>query len=73
MPDGMELLSRSLRAGHALPAAIELVGEEIPEPMGSEMMIVYEEQQFGISLSEALMHLWSGWRAWICAISSPRF
>jgi len=57
MPDGMELLARSLRAGHALPAAIELVGEEIPEPMGTEMMIVYEEQQFGISLSEAFMHL----------------
>ncbi len=57
MPDGMELLARSLRAGHALPAAIELVGEEIPEPMGTEMMIVYEEQQFGISLSEALTHL----------------
>jgi tight adherence protein B len=57
MPDGMELLARSLRAGHALPAAIELVGEEIPEPMGTEMMIVYEEQQFGISLSDALTHL----------------
>jgi tight adherence protein B len=57
MPDGMELLSRSLRAGHALPAAIELVGEEMPEPMGTEMMIVYEEQQFGISLSEAFLHL----------------
>ena len=57
MPDAMELLARSLRAGHALPAAIELVGEEMPEPMGTEMMIVYEEQQFGISTSEALLHL----------------
>jgi tight adherence protein B len=57
MPDGMELLARSLRAGYALPAAIELVGEEMPEPMGTDMMIVYEEQQFGISMSEAFMHL----------------
>ncbi len=57
MPDAMELLARSLRAGHALPAAIELVGEEIAEPMGTEMMIVYEEQQFGISMSEAFAHL----------------
>ena len=40
MPDGMELLARSLRAGYALPAAIELLGEEMPEPMGTEMMIV---------------------------------
>jgi tight adherence protein B len=57
MPDSMELLARSLRAGYALPAAIELVGEEMPEPMGTEMMIVYEEQQFGISMSEAFRHL----------------
>jgi tight adherence protein B len=57
MPDGMELLARSLRAGYALPAAIELVGEEVPEPMGTEMVIVHEEQQFGISMSEAFSHL----------------
>ena len=50
-------MARSLRAGYALPAAIELVGEEMPEPMGTEIMIVYEEQQFGISMSEALRHL----------------
>jgi len=57
MPDAMELLSRSLRAGHTLPSAIELLGEEMGDPMGTEMKIVYEEQRFGISMSEALFQM----------------
>lgn len=57
MPDAMELLARSLRAGHTLPSAIELVGKEMPDPMGNEMTIAHEEQQYGISTSEALLHM----------------
>jgi tight adherence protein B len=57
MPDAMELLSRSLRAGHTLPSAIELLGEEMADPMGTEMKIVYEEQRFGISMTEALFQM----------------
>jgi tight adherence protein B len=57
MPDSMELLARSLRAGHTLPGAIELLGEEMPDPMGKEMAVTYEEQQFGISTAEALIHM----------------
>jgi len=57
MPDAMELLARSLRAGHTLPSALELIGNEIENPMGAEMGIAYEEQQFGISTSEALVHM----------------
>lgn len=57
MPDAMELLARSLRAGHTLPSALELVGKEMPDPMGNEMTIAHEEQQYGISTSEALLHM----------------
>lgn len=57
MPDAMELLARSLRAGHTLPSAIELVGKEMPDPMGNEMTIAHEEQQYGISTSETLLHM----------------
>ncbi len=57
MPDAMELLSRSLRAGHTLPSAIELVGSEMENPMGAEMAIAYEEQQFGLSTSDSLLHM----------------
>jgi tight adherence protein B len=57
MPDAMELLARSLRAGHTLPSALELLGEEMESPIGTEMAIAYEEQQFGISTSESLLHM----------------
>jgi tight adherence protein B len=57
MPDAMELLARSLRAGHTLPSAIELLGEEMGDPMGTEMKIAYEEQKFGISVSDSLSHM----------------
>jgi tight adherence protein B len=54
MPDVMELLARSLRAGHTLPSAIELAGKESPDPLGTELRIVYEEQRLGLGLSKAL-------------------
>jgi tight adherence protein B len=57
MPDAMELLARSLRAGHTLPSAIELLGEEMGDPMGTEMKIAYEEQKFGISVSDSFTHM----------------
>ena len=57
MPDVMELLARSLRAGHTLPSAMELAGKETPEPLGTELRTAYEEQRLGLSLSEALRHM----------------
>ncbi len=57
MPDVMELLARSLRAGHTLPSALELASKETPDPLGTELRMAYEEQRLGISLSEALRHV----------------
>ncbi len=57
MPDVMELLARSLRAGHTLPSAIELAGQETPKPLGTELRMAYEEQRLGISMPEALRHM----------------
>jgi tight adherence protein B len=57
MPDAMELLARSLRAGHTLPSAIELLGEEMGDPMATEMKIAYEEQKYGISVADSLAHM----------------
>ena len=53
MPEAMELLARSLRAGHALPSSIELAAKEIPHPLGTELKIVYEEQRLGLGLNAA--------------------
>jgi tight adherence protein B len=57
MPDVMELLARSLRAGHTLPSAIELASQETPQPLGRELRLAYEEQRMGISMAEALRHM----------------
>jgi tight adherence protein B len=56
MPDAMELLARSLRAGHTLPSALEVIGNEMEDPMAAEMGIAYEEQKYGISVADALVH-----------------
>lgn len=57
MPEAMELLSRSLKAGHTLPSTLELVAQEIPPPLGKEMRITYEEQRLGLSVSQALRRM----------------
>lgn len=57
MPETMELLARSLRAGHALPSSIELAGKEVPDPLGAEMKTVYEEQRLGLSVPAALKRM----------------
>jgi tight adherence protein B len=57
MPEAMELLARSLRAGHALPSCIELAGKEVPNPLGAEMKTVYEEQRLGLSVPAALKRM----------------
>jgi tight adherence protein B len=57
MPDVMDLLARSLRAGHTLPSAFELAGQETPHPLGTELSIVYEEQRLGIGLNGALQDM----------------
>jgi tight adherence protein B len=57
MPEAMELLARSLRAGHAMPSSIELAGKEIPDPLGGEMKTVYDEQRLGLGLNAALQRM----------------
>jgi tight adherence protein B len=54
LPDAMELVARALRAGHALAAGMHVVAEEMPAPISKEFGRVYEEQNLGISLDEAM-------------------
>ncbi len=54
MPEALELLGRSLRAGHSLAAGFGLVGSEMADPIAKEFRRVFEEQNFGIPLEEAL-------------------
>ncbi len=54
LPEALELLSRSLRAGHSLAAGFGLVGSEMQDPIGREFGRAFEEQNLGITLDEAL-------------------
>lgn len=54
LPDSMELVARALRAGHSLAAGMHVVAEEMPAPISKEFGRVYEEQNLGIPLEEAL-------------------
>jgi tight adherence protein B len=56
-PEAIELLSRSLRAGHALLTGLEVVAEESPDPVDREFRQVYEQQRFGLPLEESLLGL----------------
>jgi tight adherence protein B len=53
-PDVIDLMARALRAGHALPTALQLVADEAPQPVGSEFRLLFDQQNFGMSLTDAL-------------------
>lgn len=54
MPEALELLSRSLRAGHSLNAGFGLVASEMDAPLATEFGRCFEEQNLGIALEEAI-------------------
>jgi tight adherence protein B len=54
LPDAMELVARALRAGHSLGAGMHVVGEEMPAPISEEFSRVYDEQNLGIPLEDAM-------------------
>lgn len=54
LPDALELISRALRAGHSLGAGFRLVSEEMDEPIGREFQKVFEAQNLGVSLEDAI-------------------
>lgn len=57
LPEALELMSRALRAGHALPTAIKMVADEMPEPLAGQFRIVHDEVTYGITMQEALKGL----------------
>lgn len=57
LPEAMDLMSRALRAGHSLTAAMDLVAQEIAAPLGPEFRRVFDEQNLGLPQREALLNL----------------
>jgi tight adherence protein B len=54
LPEALELVARALRAGHSLAAGLHVVAEEMPAPVADEFNRVYEEQNLGIPIDDAL-------------------
>ena len=55
--DAVDMISRAIRAGNALSSAIQLVGEEMADPIGYEFRHVTEEIRLGVDPGEALLRL----------------
>lgn len=57
LPDALELISRSLRAGHAFSGGLKLAADEFDDPLGTELEQSVQEINFGISVHDALKNL----------------
>lgn len=57
LPDALDLLTRALRAGHAFGSGLQMIGQEMAEPIASEFRFVHDEINFGVSLEQALTNL----------------
>jgi len=57
LPEAVDLISRGLRAGHAFPNAVKMVGDEMAEPIAGEFRILFDEVNFGVSMPDALLNL----------------
>jgi tight adherence protein B len=58
-PDALDIITRSLRAGHPVPIAITMVGREMADPIGSEFGVVSDEITYGADLESAMRNLYA--------------
>ena len=54
LPDALEMLSRSLRAGQSLASGFNLVANEVSAPLGTEFGRVFDEQNLGVAMEDSL-------------------
>jgi len=57
-PDAMDIIVRSLRAGHPVPVAVGLVAQEMPDPIGTEFGIAADEVTYGADVETAMRNLY---------------
>jgi tight adherence protein B len=56
-PDALDMLTGALRAGLALNAAVQVVAEEAPDPVGKEFRVLFEEIRLGLDMKHAVKKL----------------
>src|SRR6266853_813903 len=57
LPEAVDLMSRGLRAGHSIQAVLEMVGDEIADPVGIEFRALHKEQTLGLPMRDAMLGL----------------
>jgi len=57
LPEALDFLARSMRAGHAFSVSLELLGTESPDPLGQEFRVLFNEQNLGAPLQSAMANL----------------
>lgn len=57
LPDAVDVMVRSLRAGHPLPIAITMVGREMADPIGTEFGMTADEMTYGLDLETAMSNM----------------
>jgi tight adherence protein B len=57
LPDALDMIARSLRAGHSLASGLEMVGQEFSEPLGPEFSKTVTQISFGVALEQALRNM----------------
>jgi tight adherence protein B len=57
LPEAADLISRSLRAGHSFPSSLGMVAEELPNPLGGEFRITFDEISYGVAMNDALKNM----------------
>ncbi|VTU22060.1 Flp pilus assembly protein TadB [Variovorax sp. PBL-H6] len=57
LPEALDLVVRALRSGHSFASGLQMIGEEMTEPIANEFRIVSDEVNFGVSLPQALANL----------------
>ena len=57
LPEAADFLARAMRAGHSFSNVLQMVGNELPEPLSGEFRAAHEEINYGVPLNEALYNL----------------
>jgi tight adherence protein B len=57
LPDAIDVVVRSLKAGHPVPTALGLVAREMADPIGTEFGLAVDEMTYGLNLDEALLNM----------------
>jgi tight adherence protein B len=54
LPEALDFLARSMRAGHAFSISLEMIGTEMPDPMGQEFRALFAEHNLGAPIEAAM-------------------